>query len=558
MGVSCCSILASAGGFKTADLIPAYGYVFGILTAWLIQLPAQSRTLFREPPRKPFRPGRSLRFPVTFLLFVALGAANSYLYGLLIGNILLAFLALYKTRLQLAGVMLRIVVPVFLSVLAVRILQSNYLEEFSRAQQLWSVGLVLSISAAGISWALPYGKKLYWRGSWDFPYPRAAPPDLSQPAAGPAVNPHADPGQSVPQSGHRSGENATRARARTLGAKDATQQGPSYAILPGQSPFWGAVMWLAGWPCCLAALGLSSWGLRHIVPVSWMSGFFLTLALAGVSAFNQSRKLFLKGRRHLKLAIASPNILRPGSYVLYLRSFEDDKVRATLKNYETPLGAPPIFPGGFIGLVASSRDEEGHIADALSPVGPLVGVGAPDEILPFAGASRMYLAKTSWHQPVRELMARARLVTLTLGSSAGTMWELSEAMRIIPPQRLLLFVPGMMRKGEYEEIRKKNDTALRALPEPRRNQTWKSNTPPSLPDSASIGKFTGPVIGVIHFSADWRPTFTRTPATSVPWEIAGDVDSFPWENLCTSLIRGLRPAFEQLAAYEEETDWHCG
>ncbi|MFF7188882.1 hypothetical protein ACFZAR_27295 [Streptomyces sp. NPDC008222] len=432
---------------------------------------------------------------------------------------LLAFLALYKTRLQLAGVLLRAVVPVLLAGLTIRILLSNP-GKSSGGQRTWLVGLVLSLSTAGIFWALPYGKKLYWRGSWDFPYPRTTPPELSR-------------------------------------SQDDAQQGPPYTLLPGQSLLMGIGMWLAGWPCCLGALGLSFWGLRHILPVSSTSGFFGIVAMVGVSVFNQSRKLFLKGRRHLKVPMASPDALRPGSYVLYLRSFEDDKARTALKHYETPHGTS-IFPGGFVGLVASSRDEEEHIADTLRPVGPLVAVGAPDEVLPFAGAVRTYLPKTSWHQPVRDLMARARLVTLTLGSSAGTMWELSEAMRILPPQRLLLFVPGMIREGEYATIRKKNERALRALPESGRNHTWKSDTLPSLPDCASVGRFTGPVIGVIHFSADWEPTFTRTAGTGVPWETLGNVDSFPWENLCTSLIRGLRPAFEQLVAYEEETGWHCG
>jgi hypothetical protein len=559
LGVIHCSTLAIAGGLKLTSVIPAQGYVLGSLMAWLIQIPAPPRTLFYTPPNAPFRPGRSLRFPVTFLFFVALGAAHSYLYGLLIGHVLLAFLALYKTRLQLAGVLLRMVVPVLLSGLAIRILQSIP-EKSSDGQGTWMILLVLSLSTAGIFWALPYGKKLYWRGSWDFPYPRATPPELSQLVADPAVNPPADSGQSGPQIRRRASASGTRARAWILGTKEGTQHGPRYALLPGQSPFWGCVMWLAGWPCCLGALGVSFWGLRHVVPVSSTSGLFGILVMAGVSAFHQSRKLFLKGRRHLKLSVASPNALHPGSYVLYLRSFEDDKARTALK-YKAADGMPvlPSFPasGPFIGLVASSRDEEEHIADALRPVGPLVAVGAPEEVLPFAGAVRMYLPKTSWHQPVRELMAGARLVTLTLGSSAGTLWELSEAMRILPPQRLLLLVPGTMREEEYESICGTNEATLRALPESRRNDTWKRNTPPCLPRRVR-GRFTGPVIGVIHFTADWRPTFTRTPGTSVPWETVGDVDSFPWENLCTSLIRGLRPAFEQLAAYEEEIDWHCG
>ncbi|MFI1168148.1 hypothetical protein ACH4UM_32290 [Streptomyces sp. NPDC020801] len=470
----------------------------------------------------------------------------------------MAFLAHYKTRFQLAGVLLRVLVPVLLVALAIRILLSLSGKISEDPGGWWSILLTLSLSTAGIFWALPYGKRLSWQGSWSFPYPLTTPPEPSQVVANSAVSLHADSGQPVPQSRRHAGESRTRARARTLGTKDDTQQGPRYALLPGQSPFRGVVMWLAGWLFCLAALGISLWGAHHLLatPVSSTSGFFLILAMMGVSALNQSRKLFLRGRRHLKLPIASPNVLRPGSYVLYLRSFEDDKARTALqKQLFDHLGTGPDATGGLIGLVTSSRDEEEHIADALRPVGPMVAVGAPGEILPFAGAVRMYLPKTSWHQPVRQLMERARLVTLTLGSSAGTMWELSEAVRILPPQRLLLFVPGMMHEEEYETIRKKHETALRALPESRRNQTWKGKTPPSLPDCASHRRFVDPVIGVIHFSADWEPTFTRTPGTSLPWENLGN---FPWENLCTSLIRGLRPAFEQLVAHEEETGWHCG
>ncbi|MFE0516054.1 hypothetical protein [Streptomyces sp. NPDC058964] len=491
-------------------------------------------------------------------MFATLGVAHSYFYGLLIGHALLVFLARYRTRLQLAGVLLQVLLPVLLIALATRILLSLPRNTGADPAGWWWILLALSISTAGIFWAVPYGKKLSWQGSWSFPYPLTTPPKPTQVAAKPAVNLQVDSGQPVQQSRHHAGESGTRARARTPGAKDDAQQSPRYALLPGQSPFKGGVMWLAGWLCCLVALGLSFWGTHHLLttPVSSTSGFFAILAMTGVAALDQSRKLFLRGRRHLKLPIASPNVLRPGSYVLYLRSFEDDKARTALqKQLLDHLQVGSDATGGLIGLVTSSRDEEEHIADALRPIGPMVAVGAPGEILPFAGAVRMYLPKTSWQQPVRQLMERSRLVTLTLGSSAGTLWELSEAMRILPPQRLLLLVPGMMHEEEYETIRTKNETALRALPESRRNPTWKDNAPPSLPDCASYRRFVDPVIGVIHFSSDWEPAFTRTPATGLPYESLG---TFPWENLCTSLIRGLRPTFEQLVAHEEETGWHCG
>jgi hypothetical protein len=40
--------------------------------------------------------------------------------------------------------------------------------------------------------------------------------------------------------------------------------------------------------------------------------------------------------------------------------------------------------------------------------------------------------------------------------------------------------------------------------------------------------------------------------------VAGKLIQLPWQNLFTQLIRGLCPAFEQLAEYEKKTDWHCG
>ncbi|MGI5466347.1 hypothetical protein [Streptomyces sp. CA-132043] len=506
-------------GLQLAEVIPAPGYVLGILTAWVIQIPTPPRTLFQTPPMTPFRPGRSLRFPATFLLFALLGVAHSFFYGLLAGHVVLVFLAHYKTRLQLTGLLLRVVVPVLLAALAIRTLILD--DRSGENLRAWVLPLALSVPTAGACWAIPYGKKLYWRGSWKFPYPRSTPPDLLQGGA-------------------------------ASGTQTDAQQGPRYTfLLPGQYPFRGIGLWLAGWPCCLMALGLSFWGAHQLLsePASWMSGVFLTLTPMGVYAFSRSRRLFLKGRRHLKLPLASPNVLRPGSYVLYLRSFEDDKARSTLqKQFLTSAnGMPPDVMGGLIGLVTSSRDEEEHIADALRPVGSLVAVGAPDEVLPFAGAVRMYLPKNSWQEPVRDLMVRARLVTLTLGSSAGTVWELAEAMRTLPPQRLLLIVPGMMRAAEYETLRKGNETALRALPESSRNHTWKSDTLPSLPDRVADQRSLDPVAGVIHFSADWEPTFTPMPRTD-----------FPWQNLCTGLIRTLSPAFQQLVSHEEKTGRHCG
>nr|PPQ59723.1 hypothetical protein C5F59_25955 [Streptomyces sp. QL37] len=407
--------------------------------------------------------------------------------------------------------LLQTLVPVLLAVLAYRALT---LPDNDDPAGPWAVTLAIPLASAGIFWAIPYGKKQYWHDLWAFHSPRIPYLDLSG---------------------------------------DGNRGVPFMATLPGQSPLLGLGLWLAGWPCTLGALGVSFWGIHHVLttPVkSSTDGLFILLAPMGVAIFNRSRKLFLLGRRHLGMVIAEKKFFRPGTYVLYLRSFEDDKKRTELQDQLWPRGGlphPDRLTGGTIGLVMSSRDEEEHIADALSPVGQLIAVGAPGEILPFAGAVRMYLPKEAWKQPVRELMEKSRLVTLSLGSSTGTVWELSEAMRILPPQRLLLMMPGAMGQEEYDKIREDVEQSLRDLPGSERNRTWGNSFPPSLPDYPQEKPENNPVTGLIHFSADWDPTFTRTP-----------LKSLPWQNLFTQLTRGLRPAFRQLASHEDRTGRRFG
>lgn len=425
------------------------------------------------------------------------------------GHTLLAvFLGFDKTRRQLAGLLLQTCVPILIVFMAIRafLLGGNLGRDPVAA---WVIPLVFSIPPMVILWALPYGKRLYWRDSWR---------SLSAP---PALPP--------------------------LSQVDADQN-PCYGLVPGQSPRKGMAMWLAAWPCCILAFSLAIWSAHRFLdsPASLTGGLSLPMVSACSIAFNQSRKMFLRARRHLKPAIASPEHLPPGSYVLYLRPFRDDTERAAVKENNLfeirPFNPDPLL-GNLMNLVMSSRDEEEHIADALSPVGPLFAVGSPEEIRLFAGAMRTYMPKDSWKEPMRHIIHGARLTALTLGSSKGTMWEIAEAMCSLPPQRLLLMVPGGMGKKEYDMIRETTALALQDLSVDAMNRTWKNNTPPSLPLYAFPELRGNPVSSIIHFSADWEPTITRTPYRN----------DAPWHNLFTRLTRSLRPALIQLVAYEEKT-----
>ncbi|WP_328719324.1 hypothetical protein OHT52_07340 [Streptomyces sp. NBC_00247] len=514
MSINLYSALAWVEDVEIDDVMHARGYIFGILVAWLIQAPSLSRNLSGYTPKTTVRPGFNLRFILTFSLLALLDADRSFLYGLLVGNLILSTLAFFMSRLQLAGLLFQVFIPALAlaSVVGVFLFLSEE-EKGNSEMGAWLLPLALSLPTMIIGWSIPLGKSLYWRGSWYFPYPRKMPPGLSR-----------DP-----------------------------QQKFRHTLLPGQSPLRGIGMWLAAWPCCIGSLGISIAAIHQLLsdPSSSVSGFCVPLVGGGVIAYHQSRKLFLRGRRHLSFGIESPDILHPGTFTLYLRPFKEDQAHTALKE-DMHMGGDPLSRtadplGGLLFLPVSNRDEEEHIADALKPIGPLVAVGAPGEFLPFAGAVRMYLPQDSWHEEVSQLIARARLVTLTLGSSKGTVWELSESIRILPPQRLILMLPRRMSQEEYEGIRMENERNLRAVPESDRNRTWVRADPPSLPRYASAESSRDPVAGLISFSPDWKPIFTPLSSAHAPWQ-----------NLGTGLIRGLRPAFGRLTSYEEETGWHCG
>jgi hypothetical protein len=216
--------------------------------------------------------------------------------------------------------------------------------------------------------------------------------------------------------------------------------------------------------------------------------------------------------------ISSPDDLAGRRYVLYLRSFRDDH----------RLSRPhriPLVGAWLAAAVSFGQGEEERIADALSWAGPLVGVGAPGERVPRAGARRMYLPLDDWQAPVSTMMRGAALVVIVLGKGAGTLWEIREAMRILPPERLLLLVP--MKEKAYDEFRAlAGDVPPGVLPPYRRSRALSSR-----------------VRGVIHFGPDWTAEFValRRPA---PLE----------DQLVGSLDRAMWPAMVRLTELELELE----
>ncbi|MFD8541643.1 transferase [Streptomyces rubrogriseus] len=219
--------------------------------------------------------------------------------------------------------------------------------------------------------------------------------------------------------------------------------------------------------------------------------------------------------------VSSPDDLAGRQYVLYLRSFGDD--HRLSRPHRIPLA------GAWLAAAVSlGQGEEERIADALSWAGTLVGVGAPGERVPRAGARRMYLPPDDWQTPVSTMMRGATLVVIVLGKGRGTLWEIREAMRILPPERLLL-VP--MKEKAYDEFRQlAGDLAPGVLPAYRRSRALSSR-----------------VRGIIHFEPDWTARFVALRRPS-PLE----------DQLVGSLDRAMWPAMVRLTELERRADGRHG
>lgn len=186
----------------------------------------------------------------------------------------------------------------------------------------------------------------------------------------------------------------------------------------------------------------------------------------------------------------------PRNPVLYLRSFTDDKVAATVVE-RSPLElnimrAPPRLT------------EEEIIANELSRIGPCVAVGSPGERLPPLGMARRYYENDEWQEGVQKLMQSAELVVMraTSGVTPGFLWELERAVKIVDPKKLLIILPFMIEDehdansielGKYEKFREATNKIL-----PKELPLFSVENVPWMSLSA-----------VVTFQSDWTPKILR-------------------------------------------------
>jgi ABC-type nitrate/sulfonate/bicarbonate transport system permease component len=189
--------------------------------------------------------------------------------------------------------------------------------------------------------------------------------------------------------------------------------------------------------------------------IAFAVGSILSIFLLGVS-----RSLLARGA----LSWLKKDPRRP---ILYLRSFSSDQ-----NIWET-----------FRWMMRRSfRTYEQSLARAVLPLGPLVAIGKPGDVLPPAGAARLYVDHDHWQEVVQQLVKMSQFVILRIGQTAGFRWELEHLASTCEPEKLLVFLPAQDSSGVYEAFRQHAQGIL----------------PVELPPQTRGASF-------LAFDASWRP-----------------------------------------------------
>jgi hypothetical protein len=179
--------------------------------------------------------------------------------------------------------------------------------------------------------------------------------------------------------------------------------------------------------------------------------------------------------------------------ILYLRPFDADSKEVGW-SWRSRMRIAP--------LARIDNTYEERLARTLRKAGPFVAIGDPTEGLPQLGAARMYAADDNWQQTVRELAARASVVLMHAGESAGLAWEIHHVISLDHPKRVVLSLP-LPARGKTPPRQERYDAFRRRFGD---------DFPQPLPDHFGDCQF-------IYFDADWTPRLLGRRGAPLP---AGD------------------------------------
>jgi hypothetical protein len=172
---------------------------------------------------------------------------------------------------------------------------------------------------------------------------------------------------------------------------------------------------------------------------------FIAVCIGGPISLLIARRVYIYERsiKRLQAKIASISFeLNKEELVLYLRPFDSDGLRASLSDPETI---------------------EQKLVNTLSRLGQVVTIGKPEEEMPELGGVRLYLPPDQWQPKVEDLLRRARLVIIAVDEAEGVMWEIEAALRLVPPERIMMFLlfqfrrSGKRKHALYEQLQGRMD-----------------------------------------------------------------------------------------------------
>lgn len=341
---------------------------------------------------------------------------------------------------------------------------------------------------------------------------------------------------------------------------DAPEPGGA-PLSPGQQqPAKGRRMIAAGWTMRVAGTGVGLTGdiaLRGgseggslaeglLVRLVGLAGF-----LTGAWVFLRGRLLIARGKRHTVKILGSFTELAFARYVLYLRSFADDP-----RMFAMPSRFTVASPQADLFLLPGLTQEE-LLVRRFERIGRVIAIGNPSENLPLPGATRGYLAQEDWQAVVTSLLHGAHTVALAAGTGRGTVWEFTEAVRVLELRRLILLV--YCDAETYNEFRAAVGAAyahrvsqssapwawrpLPALPPyPPLARTWTTRRETWLRGGKRNANWEFPLKGIVVFDELGRARFIRfdpsvlkgrerfVPARSITRELApvlADLESLP-------------------------------
>ncbi|AWW39307.1 hypothetical protein [Streptomyces cadmiisoli] len=309
-----------------------------------------------------------------------------------------------------------------------------------------------------------------------------------------------------------------------------------------QSRTRGRTLLVTGWALRLlgSALGVAALVIFRAVfnadrlpdgltqPWWWLAllGSF-ALLYAAAFVFGAGRGLVVRGKRDTADLVEGFGQLTGTRYVLYLRPFSQDEDMARLPDDVTGGGGNEYF------FLVSGLTHEEALVRRFRKLGRVIAIGMPGEPLPLPGAERAYLPLDDWKDTVSGLIGGAYVVLLSAGPGPGTVWEFTEAVRLLPPERLVLLT--YCDPAAYDRFRAavKEEYARRSRSEPGAPDTGHWPPLPELPDFPSPARPVRPrwevwlnggrkrlrwdfaLKGLIVFSPRWDASFIRFDPTSL-------------------------------------------